>query len=119
LNLADLLDELGAAVNLPGALCKGSTLWDLLPGTDPEHDHARDQAIGSCLHCPALAACRAHLQSLPSAQRPNDCVVAGQVQHRVKPRHKPSQTSPPVSAMRRRVMVALAELEAKKNSKHR
>jgi hypothetical protein len=116
------LDILLAAVSspdLPGALCKGRTLWDLLPGTDPEHDYARDRAISLCRHqCPVLKQCVAWLHSLPPDQRPHGCVVAGQVQQRAKPhKHKSSEPTPkPETRLHAAAMAALAEYEKRTRS---
>jgi hypothetical protein len=92
------IDALRAAIHTPsftGACAGRHDLFD-------SHDAADVAAcIEICEHCPVLVACRQFVNALPPAQRPNDCVVAGAVQHRVRPRHKRSEPVPPVSPMRR------------------
>lgn len=100
MNLDDLLAAIRAAPDLPGARCVGhAKLFD----SDAADDVAA--ATGICKYsCPALTACKTWLASLPASQRPLG-VVAGAVQHRVRPRHKPV----PVS---RRTELATADHEA-------
>lgn len=78
---ADLFDALGAIVALPGARCRGRHhLFDPgMPGEDEKAVQDRHaQALGLCGRCPALAACTAWLDTLPTRRRPRG-VVAGQL----------------------------------------
>jgi hypothetical protein len=71
--LDNLLAAIGAAPSLPGARCKGSTLWDEIE--DPE---IVEYTTNKCLACPELAKCHAWLYSLPRRKRPEG-VCAGVV----------------------------------------
>jgi WhiB family redox-sensing transcriptional regulator len=70
-----LADAVGAAPALPGARCRGrSELFD----AESVDDERTDYAITVCNRCPALAACREWVASLPPGKRPIG-VVAGRV----------------------------------------
>jgi hypothetical protein len=78
---AAMISILTIAINSPdlaGALCKGSTFWDLLPANHPHAEQARKIAMKGCSRCPALRDCRCWLSSLPVADRPVG-IVAGRV----------------------------------------
>jgi hypothetical protein len=100
--LAELLDELGSTVKLPGAACRGR--WRIFDSSDPQNIAAAQRI---CAGCPALDRCR----SWAATQQQLTGVVAGVVQQRRTPRDRQS-TAPvaPVSGMRRRAMEALASL---------
>jgi hypothetical protein len=105
LNISDLLDELAASPNLPGAACRGQ--WQLFDSHDADDVAA---AIKICHSCPALAACRQFVNALPPADRPHGCVVAGVVQ-RAKPRNTRTSPDAPVTALRAAALAAIAEFE--------
>jgi WhiB family redox-sensing transcriptional regulator len=64
---------------LPGAACAGrSELFDRHPANHPYRDVDQAEALRTCASCPALAACRAWLDGLPSRWRPTG-VIAGRV----------------------------------------
>jgi hypothetical protein len=76
-----ILEAVGAAPCLPGALCRGRhALFDpAAPGENPETTDARhEQALTLCAHCPSLERCAAWLASLKPQHRPCG-VVAGVV----------------------------------------
>ena len=82
---------------LPGAKCRGrSHLFDTpAPGEQPEVTELRHtQAIGLCLHCPALERCRDWVDGLKPSRRPLG-VVAGTVN---QPRRSRSTTATESSA---------------------
>jgi len=89
---ADLVDALGGAPRLDGALCRGSTMFDeAQPGTAAELVAERvATAVATCERCPSLSACTRWLSSLAPAQRPTG-VVAGRltVIEPPQPRRKP------------------------------
>lgn len=64
---------------LDGAACKGRPeVFDAQPPKAPDRDYLHLRARRICLRqCPALAQCRAWLDSLPSTRRPEG-VVAGE-----------------------------------------
>jgi WhiB family redox-sensing transcriptional regulator len=77
--LDTLLLVIAGAPSLPGARCRGRHhLFDpAAPGENPDNVTARHaQALGLCLHCPALAACQSGVADLPLKKRPPG-VVAG------------------------------------------
>jgi hypothetical protein len=106
------LVAISAAPALPGALCRNrSRIFDEQPH-DPNGERNEHRALYLCSRCPALNDCRCWLATLPPSARPFG-VVAGVVAHRAKQhKPKPSAPVPPMSAMRRRAMAAIAELEA-------
>jgi hypothetical protein len=76
-----ILEAIGAAPALPGALCRNrSSLFDpAANGENPDTVAARHaQALGLCGHCPALARCEEWLYNLPPRRRPPG-VIAGTV----------------------------------------
>src|SRR6185312_2391511 len=76
--IAELLDALTHAPNLRGAACAGRPeLFDVRDGDD------RAQAV--CAACPALAACRSWVDSLPKPLRPSG-VIAGRYVPAPRPR---------------------------------
>ena len=80
--LAGMLGAIGAAPDLPGALCKGSTDWDADHDGRRESADARGERLAraaeTCRRCPALEACGSWLDGLPRHRRPTG-VVAGVV----------------------------------------
>lgn len=77
----DLLSSLAGAPVLPGARCRGRHHLFDPERQDEAHDTAQlrhRQAITLCEGCPALAACRAWVETLPPRKRPPG-VVAGQL----------------------------------------
>lgn len=100
-----LAEMLRGTKRLPGAVCPDWT--HVFAATALERDERlrededarvmREYAITTaqrlCRSCPALAACRSWVQSLPPPQRPPG-VVAGQVHN-----HRPNPTNPEETAM--------------------
>lgn len=80
--LADLLAALSRGIPaLPGANCIGSaTLFDIADVDEDRQDveYRFTAAITLCRSCPALAACSAWLEAVPTDDRPGG-VVAGRV----------------------------------------
>ncbi|BBY38472.1 hypothetical protein MMAN_26060 [Mycobacterium mantenii] len=76
--LGDLLLAIHAP-ELTGAACKGRPeVFDAQPPKTADRGYLHTRAKWICLRkCPALAQCRAWLESLPPSQRPEG-VVAGQ-----------------------------------------
>ena len=97
MSIAELLDALSLAPSLPGANCKGrAELYDLAAGRAKPRSQvmqAQRDALELCRTCPALAACTAHIGSMPPWLRPRG-VVAGMLNGRraaapPSPRHDP------------------------------
>lgn len=81
MNLAALLEAIGLAPDLPGALCRGMfAAFDPPEVGEPAHDvhHRHQVALRMCRTCPALASCRHWFDRLPKHQRPSG-VIAGLV----------------------------------------
>jgi hypothetical protein len=83
-SLEDLTALIEHMPKLAGALCRGSTAWDVDTFTGGSKDVARrdaavEYAMSQCRKCPALSDCGSWLASLGKAQRPNG-VVAGQLE---------------------------------------
>lgn len=77
--ISEVLDTIGLVPALPGARCRGR--HQLFDPPDRNEDpsavkYRHDQALALCGSCPAFASCRAWLDQLPDAQRP-DGVIAG------------------------------------------
>ena len=76
--LADLLDALAAAPNLPQARCVDRRdLFDAAieadrtgPGGAADLAQAREAALSVCAACPELEPCRAWFDALPPKRRP-------------------------------------------------
>lgn len=78
---AELAAVLGSLPDLRGALCAGRpSLWDERAPEEEDSDTAARYrlAIAECARCPALAACRRWVESLPPSKRPPG-VTAGWV----------------------------------------
>jgi hypothetical protein len=76
-----ILDAVGAAPALPGALCRHRhALFDpAAPGENPDDVDARhDLALGLCEYCPTLSRCQEWVENLPPQRRPLG-VIAGKV----------------------------------------
>jgi hypothetical protein len=74
-NAIDLLRELAATPDLPGAACVGER--DVFDACTERGAHrVYTLAVRICSQCPALAACSAWLNSLPVEERPHG-VTAG------------------------------------------
>lgn len=76
-----LLAALAGSPSLPGARCRGRPhLFDEADPNEPftvtADRHA--QALGLCLHCPALAPCTAWFSTLAPSKRPTG-VIAGRL----------------------------------------
>ena len=74
----ELLGDLAAAPSLKGAICVADPeAWMIHGG--PAGDRMARRAVRRCRKCPALAACTAWLDALPTNRRPRGTVTAAQV----------------------------------------
>ena len=100
--VGSLLDELGAAPNMPAARCATDHGWQLFDrtiegncrgvGGSENLAAARAQALRVCANCPELQRCRAWFDRLPPSQRPQG-VCAGRLNVTTKRRTTNKETA--------------------------